>query len=184
VAEGLVQLDSIVCDCKTGVSGAGKKPAAGFHYPARYENMNAYRLTGHQHVCEIERELSGLAGTPVKVTFTPQVVPTCRGILSTLYGRLKERRAREEVVEVYRRFHARNRFVRVFARDAAVGTVHVRGTNYCNLVVDVDERTGMLRVISHIDNLMKGQAGNALQNMNLLFGLPETTGLDRPYRYP
>lgn len=184
IAADLVETSGIICDCKTGVSGAGKKPAAGFHYPARYENMNAYRLAGHQHVCEIERELSRLAGTSVKVTFTPQVVPMCRGILSTLYARLKKELRREDAVEVYREFHRDNIFVRVLERDAAVGTVHVRGTNYCNLVVDVDERTGMLRVVSHIDNLMKGQAGNALQNMNLLFGLPEQMGLDHPHRYP
>ncbi|MBN1269281.1 MAG: N-acetyl-gamma-glutamyl-phosphate reductase [Kiritimatiellae bacterium] len=180
----LIDLASIICDCKTGVSGAGKKPAPVFHYPARYDQMNAYRLTGHQHVCEVERELGLLAGTDIKITFTPQVVPTCRGIMSCLYGTLAAGMTIEKVIEAYREFHKENTFVRIFDRSAAIGTVHVRGTNYCNLTVDVDARTNRLRVVSHIDNLVKGQAGNALQNMNLLFGLPETAGLDRPGQYP
>jgi N-acetyl-gamma-glutamyl-phosphate reductase len=183
-AERLVEPDGVICDCKTGVSGAGKKPAPAFHYPARYDNMNAYRLTGHQHVCEVEREMSLLAGREVRLTFTTQVVPVCRGILSSLYGTAVEGLTREKLVEAFRAFHADNAFVLVHDRDAAVGTIHVRGTNRCRLVVDLDERTGRVRVISHIDNLMKGQAGNALQNMNLLFGLPETAGLDRPPMYP
>lgn len=180
----LVRLDSLICDCKTGVSGAGKKANPVFHYPARYENMNAYKLAGHQHVMEIERELSGLAGEPVAVTFTAQVVPMCRGIMSCLYGTLADDVTPDRVLETYKAFHGPNAFVRIYDRSAAVGTIHVRGTNYCNLIVDVDTRTRRLRVISHIDNLMKGQAGNALQNMNLIFGLPETAGLDRPGSYP
>jgi N-acetyl-gamma-glutamyl-phosphate reductase len=180
----LVSLDSIICDCKTGVSGAGKKPHATFHYPARYDHMNAYKLAGHQHVCEIERELGILAGEDLAITFTSQVVPQCRGIMSTLYGTLKEDISEAEVLEVYQDFYADDPFVRVFDSVAAVGSMHVRGTNYCNLVVSVDERTRRLRIVSYIDNLVKGQAGSALQNMNLLFGLEETTGLDRPGMYP
>ena len=184
VKQGLVGASSIICDCKTGVSGAGKKPSASFHYPARYDHMNAYKLAGHQHVCEIERELSLLSGQPVAVTFTAQVVPVCRGIMSSLYGELTRGITPAEVVALYREFYKNDAFVRIYDRSAAVGSSHVRGTNYCNLIVDADPRTNKLRVISHIDNLMKGQAGSALQNMNLLFGLPETMGLDRAGRYP
>lgn len=184
VKHKLVQLDSLICDCKTGVSGAGKKANPVFHYPARYENMNAYKLAGHQHVMEIERELAALAQQPVNVTFTAQVVPMCRGIMSCLYGALAQGVSAEQVMQTYKEFHGKNVFVRIYDRNAAIGTIHVRGTNYCDLIVDVDERTRRLRVISHIDNLMKGQAGNALQNMNLIFGLPETAGLDRPGQYP
>lgn len=180
----LIETDSIICDCKTGVSGAGKKPAASFHYPARYDNINAYKLSGHQHVMEVERELGRLAGEKIALTFTTQVVPICRGILSSLYATLKPGIKTEQVADAYRVFHKENTFVRLFDRQATVGTVHVRGTNYCNLIVDVDERSKRLRVISHIDNLVKGQAGNALQNMNILFGLPETEGLDQPGFYP
>lgn len=184
VASNMVRLDGIICDCKTGISGAGKKPSAGFHYPARYDHMNAYKLAGHQHVCEIERELGLLAGEPVRVTFTAQVVPICRGIMSCLYARLRDGASPAKLKDCYGDFYRDEPFVRVLDRDAVVGSMHVRGTNYCNLVVDVDERTQMLRVVSYIDNLMKGQAGSALQNMNLLFGCLETAGLDQPGRYP
>lgn len=184
VSAGMIDLDSIICDCKTGVSGAGKKPGEAFHYPARHDNMNAYKLSGHQHVCEIERELGLLAQKDLKVTFTTQIVPVCRGILSSLYANLSSLTSAEEVLEIYRDFNKNNGFVRIYDSNSTVGTVHVRGTNYCNIIVDVDSRTNRLRVFSHIDNLVKGQAGNALQNMNLLFGLPENTGLDRPSQYP
>jgi len=180
----LVEPYSIICDCKTGVSGAGKKVNATYHYPARYEQMNAYKLSGHQHVCEVERELGLLAGTDVKVTFTAQVVPVCRGILSTLYGSLTRPATEADLVALYRDFFKDSPFVRVYGSTAGIGTLNVRGTNYCNLVVSVDARVNRLRIVSHIDNLMKGQAGSALQNMNLMFGLPETAGLNRPGIYP
>lgn len=175
---------SVICDCKTGVSGAGKKVNAAYHYPARYEQMNAYKLAGHQHVCEVERELSLQAGTEVKITFTAQVVPVCRGILSTLYGNLTKPATEAQLVELYREFFKDSPFVRIYGSKASIGTLNVRGTNFCNLVVSVDERVNRLRIVAHIDNLMKGQAGSALQNMNLMFGLPETAGLNRPGFYP
>ena len=184
VASKIVNPRGIVCDCKTGVSGAGKKAAAVFHYPARYDQMNAYRLAGHQHVCEIERELWLQAGKDVTVTFTAQVVPAVRGILSTLYAELTKETTEEEVLNLYRDFYRDSPFVRIYPSSAAIGTMQVRGSNFCNLVVSVDSRNGKLRVVSHIDNLMKGQAGSALQNMNLICGLPETAGLTNPGRYP
>jgi len=180
----LVDFASIICDCKSAVSGAGKKPNASFHYPARYDNMNAYRLSGHQHVVEVEREMSRVAGETIKVTFTTQVVPACRGILSSLYGTLRPGVTLANVMEAYREFHKDNSFVRIYDSKANIGTASVRGSNFCNLMVDVDARTNRLRVISHIDNLMKGQAGSACQNMNVVFGFPENTGLDRPGQYP
>jgi N-acetyl-gamma-glutamyl-phosphate reductase len=184
VKNGLVTLDSLICDCKTAVSGAGKKPSPTFHYPARYDNMNAYKLAGHQHVCEIERELGLAAGADVRVTFTAQVVPMCRGIMSTLYGTLTRSVTEQDVLAIYRDFYRNDLFVRVFGSNAGIGTCHVRGTNYCNLMVSVDARCNRLRIVSHIDNLVKGQAGSACQNMNLLFGLAENAGLDRPGMYP
>ncbi len=184
VKNRLISGEGIICDCKTGVSGAGRKAKETFHYPARYDNMNAYRLSGHQHVCEIERELGILAGDSVQITFTAQVVPLCRGIMSTVYGRLRGNTSSEDAFEAYAEFYAGEPFVRVCDAASQVGTVHVRGTNFCNLVISVDNRTRQLRVVSYIDNLVKGQAGNALQNMNILFGLPETTGLDNPGMYP
>jgi len=126
----LVALDSLICDCKTAVSGAGKKPSPTFHYPARYDQMNAYKLAGHQHVMEVERELGRIAETPVMVTFTAQVVPACRGIMSCLYGTLVDGISSAQVAEAYREFHQGNAFVRIYDRSAAIGTVHVRCTIY------------------------------------------------------
>ena len=180
----LVDPLSVICDCKSGVSGAGKKPKQTFHYPERCENINAYRLSGHQHVCEVERELGIQYGGDVRLTFTAQVLPISRGILSTLYARLVREASEEEVLDVYRAFYSGEPFVKVCPSTAAVGTLSVRCTNRCALTVSVDSRTGILRIVSHIDNLMKGQAGQALQNMNVMFGLPETMGLDRPGMYP
>ncbi|MFH0911155.1 MAG: N-acetyl-gamma-glutamyl-phosphate reductase [Planctomycetota bacterium] len=184
VKHKLVEPGALVCDCKTGVSGAGKTPRPGFHYPERYDNTSAYKLLGHQHVMEIERELSRLAGETRIVAFTPQVVPMARGILSTLYGRLAKGATQERALEAYHDFYAKERFVRVFDQKTALGTSDVRETNFTNLQVACDERTGAFRVVSHIDNLVKGQAGNALQNMNLLFGLDESLGLDQPGCHP
>lgn len=175
---------SVICDCKTGVSGAGKKLAATFHYPARYENMNAYKLAGHQHVCEVERELSLQYGQEVRLTFTAHVVPMCRGIMSTLYAQMNTAHPEAEVVELYQDFYKDSPFVRVYGSKAAIGTNCVQRTNFCNLVVSVDERVNRLRVVSYIDNLMKGQAGSAVQNINLMSGLPETEGLMRSGLYP
>jgi len=180
----LIDVKSIICDCKTGVSGAGKKAAPVFHYPARYEQMNAYKLAGHQHMIEIEQELGELAGEAVPVTMTTQVVPVCRGILSSLYANLSDTMSAEQAFDAYQTFYADKPFVRVFDNQAAIGTMQVAGSNCCNLIIDVDERNNRLRVISHIDNLLKGQAGNALQSMNLLFGFEETLGLNVPGRYP
>lgn len=183
VAAGIIDTKSIICDCKTGVSGAGKKPNPAFHYPNRYDNMNAYRLSGHQHMVEIEQELGLLGDEEVRITFTAQVVPVCRGIMSCLYANLEDHKA-GEVLDIYREFNKDNPFVRVQDAKTPASIADVRGTNYCNLTVDVDERNNRLRVISHIDNLMKGQAGNALQNMNLMFGLDSGTGLAFAGQYP
>ncbi len=180
----IVDPESIICDAKTGVSGAGKKPNAVFHYPARYDAMNAYRISGHQHVYEIERELGLVAGQEIRLTFTPHVVPLCRGILTTIYAQLKPGKTLKDVEDAYGAFYQNERFVRVFGPEKAQLTTHVRGSNFCNLSLNVDERTGKLIVVSLIDNLVKGQAGSAVQNMNIMFGLDEGQGLLHPGIYP
>lgn len=184
VKEALIEPESIICDAKTGVSGAGKKPNPLFHYPARYDSMNAYKIASHQHVYEIEKELSTLMKKEVKITFTPHVVPMCRGILSTIYAEPKSKINIKEIIEVYRDFYKTERFVRVFEPGTVLQTAHVRGTNFCNISPHLDERTGKIIVISVIDNLVKGQAGNAVQNMNIMFGLDESLGLNTPGIYP
>ena len=180
----LIDPGTIICDAKTGVSGAGKNPNATFHYPARYDAMNAYRISGHQHVYEIERELSLVAGEKVKITFTPHVVPLCRGILTTIYAQLQEGQTLANVKNAYGSFYEDEKFVRVFGPAKAQLSTHVRGSNFCNLSLNIDERTGKLIVVSLIDNLVKGQAGSAVQNMNIMFSLNETEGLLHPGIYP
>lgn len=175
---------SVICDCKTGVSGAGKKVSATFHYPARYENMNAYKLAGHQHVCEVERELSLQYGETVMLTFTAHVLPICRGIMSTLYAQMDKSMTEEQAIDLYRDFYRDSPFVRVYGSKAPIGTHCVSRTNFCDLVISVDPRVNRLRVVSYIDNLMKGQAGSALQNINLMTGHPETMGLMFSGMYP
>lgn len=181
---GLAEVEGLICDCKSGISGAGKKPSPSFHYPERYDNMNAYRLTGHQHVMEVERELTTLAGKEIRLTFTPQVVPMCRGIMSCLYGRLAQGVTQEKALDAYRQMYQGEPFVLVKNFKEAASTADVRGGNRCLITVACDERTGVFRVISHIDNLVKGQAGSALQNLNVMCGFPETMGLDLPGAHP
>ncbi len=180
--EGLIETENIICDCKTGISGAGKKPKPGFHYPEAYDNTYAYRLTGHQHVMEVERELSQLAASDIQITFTPQVIPMARGIMACLYGSLPQGMTQKKVLSAYKDYYAQDPFVRV--SDSPSSTGHVRGSNFVNLTVCCDERTGVLRIISHIDNLVKGQAGSALQNLNIMFGLDEMAGLNFPGAHP
>lgn len=184
VKSGLIVPESIICDAKTGVSGGGKKPTTGFHYPARYDAINAYKISGHQHVYEIERELGLLADREIRITFTPHVVPLCRGILSTIYARLEEGQNIKTLEKAYRAFYENDVFVRVFGPEKPQISTNVRGSNFCNLSINVDERTGKLIVVSLIDNLVKGQAGSAVQNMNIMFGLDETEGLLHPGIYP
>jgi len=185
VKANLVDTATLIADAKTGISGAGIKPKPTFHYPLRYENMNAYKIANHQHNIEIERELSLLHGSTLQVTFTPQVVPLCRGILSTLYGRLNNpAMGADELYDVYASFYKDSPYVRVEKMGTPVSNNDVRGSNQCVISVNCDTRTGQIIIVSHIDNLMKGQAGSALQNMNIMFGLDENLGLTRPPYYP
>lgn len=184
VKAGIVDTDTLIFDAKTGVSGAGKKPNAIFHYPHRYDEMNAYRVCKHQHVMEVERELGLLAGQEITVTFNTQVIPVVRGIMTSIYARVDEGVTYEKILDAYRDFYDSEPFVTIIDENGAAGNRHVRGTNRCVLWINLDRRTGTMLVMSHIDNLMKGQAGSAVQNMNILFGLDETGGLKTPGMYP
>jgi N-acetyl-gamma-glutamyl-phosphate reductase len=181
---GLVEREGMVFDGKSGVSGAGKTPSPLFHFPARHESMNAYRVTGHQHVYEIERELSAVSGGDVTITFTPHVVPLSRGIIATIYADLLPEVNKERVKDSYQALYADEPFIRLFSQGELISTTDVRGSNFCNISLNTDPRTGKLIVISVIDNLVKGQAGNALQNMNIMMGIEETAGLMHPGNFP
>jgi N-acetyl-gamma-glutamyl-phosphate reductase len=184
VKAGIIDVSRVIADSKTGASGAGKKPSPTLHFPARYENMNAYKVLKHQHRFEVETELSRLAGKPVQVVLTTQLVPLSRGIMSTLYGQLDAGMDAKKVYDIYQAAYGKEKFIRLMPLGEASSNAAVRGSNFCDVSVHVEDRTGTLLVVSHIDNLMKGQAGSALQNLNVACGLEETAGLMFPGQFP
>ena len=173
----LIEPDSLVVDSKSGTSGAGKTPSVMLHYPECTENFRAYKAANHQHAPEMEQELGRLAGGDFTFTFVPHLVPMIRGILSTMYLRLKGEFTEEGLREIYREFYKGKRFVRLLPPGALPETRNVYGSNFCDIALKWDPRTNRLIVFSAIDNLVKGAAGQAVQNMNLLLGLPEDEGL-------
>jgi N-acetyl-gamma-glutamyl-phosphate reductase len=175
---------SIIVDGKTGVSGAGKKAVPAHHFPERAENVSPYRVAAHQHGVEAAEALSRHAGVSVGLTFVPHVVPTSRGILCTCYAQISAPAFAERLHDLYATTYAHEPFVRVLPSGAAATPKSVHGSNLCDLSLFVDEEQDRLIVISAIDNLLKGQAGNALQNINLMLGLEETCGLERVPLYP
>ncbi len=172
----LIDPRTIVIDSKSGTSGAGRAAQVATLYCEVTDGFKAYKVGCHRHTPEIEQELSGLAGEPVTVSFTPHLVPMSRGILSTIYARLEENPG--DCTALCRDFYRDERFVRVCAAGVFPTTQHVRGSNYCDIGVHFDPRTGRVVVVVAIDNLVKGAAGQAVQNANILFGLAEDTGLD------
>jgi N-acetyl-gamma-glutamyl-phosphate reductase len=188
VKEGLIYADIIV-DSKSGVSGAGRTLALTSHYSEVNEDICAYSLEGHRHLPEIEQELTAVDSSfSPSLTFVPHLVPMTRGILSTCYARLKDgkllkdAKAKEKLNQLYREFYKDSPFVQI--TTAPPHTKHVWGTNFCLIYPTVDSRTDRFIVISCLDNLLKGGAGQAVQNMNLMFDLPETTGLEALAIYP
>lgn len=166
-----------IIDAKSGVSGAGRTPRQAFHYPDCTENFKAYRVASHQHTPEIEQELGIIAGRDVLVNFTPHLVPMVRGILSTIYIELQATLTEYDIRELYADFYAECPFVRFMDEGLWPETRYVRGSNYVDIALKKDCRTGRLIIISAIDNLVKGASGQAVQNMNIMLGLPENTGL-------
>jgi N-acetyl-gamma-glutamyl-phosphate reductase len=190
VSHGLLIDDSIVIDAKSGISGAGRSPALPYHFPEANEGLEAYKIGRHRHVPEIEQELSGLAGrqarsaqargAALRVIFTPHLVPMNRGILSTAYCRLRQRMDTASVAALYRDFYKSDRFIRLRDGEPAPNPRHVRGSNFCDLSVVADPRTGWVITVATLDNLVKGAAGQAIQALNLMLGFPEETGLIFP----
>ncbi len=180
----LVEPDGLIADCKSGVSGAGRKASIAILEAEAAENFKAYAVPGHRHLPEIRQGLEQATGRPVSLTFVPHLAPMIRGIHATLYARL---RAPADAAALTARFEARYRdapFVDVLPAESHPETRSVRGANACRLAVHVPQGGETVVVLSVIDNLVKGAAGQAVQNMNLMFGLPETTGLDLPPLVP
>jgi len=182
---GLVDLNRpIMIDSKSGISGAGRSPALNYHFPEVQEGLVAYGLGGHRHIPEMEQELSGIANGTVKLTFTPHLVPMNRGILSTVYLSLHSSVETQALIDLYRDFYKAEPFVRVLDKGISPNPHHIRGSNLCQMGVAVDPRTGVTVLLSAIDNLVKGAAGQAVQNMNLMMGLEETLGLESAGIFP
>lgn len=174
----LVETAGLVIDSKSGTTGAGRKPAQNTHFPDCNEHFSAYKVASHRHTPEIEQTLSKLAGEAVTVTFVPHLLPVNRGILSTIYARLKPGVTLADARAAYEAAYRGERFVRLLPEGQGVNIHHVCGSNYCDIQLYSDPHTGLLIVTSVIDNMVKGAAGQAIQNMNLLFGLDEAAGLD------
>ena len=175
IKNGLVEIEGIIADSKSGVTGAGRKADIALSFAEVNENVKAYKVNSHQHKPEINRILSDAAGKEIDVIFTPHLIPMNRGILSTIYMRLKKNSGASEVVEAYRNFYKGKPFVRVLAEGRLPQTKNVVMSNYCDIVIVVKD--GLLIVVSCIDNLTKGAAGQAVQNMNLMCGFDEREGL-------
>jgi N-acetyl-gamma-glutamyl-phosphate reductase len=182
--EPLVELDSIVIDAKSGVSGAGRsKFGLAYHFSEVNESVAPYGVGGkHRHTPEIEQELSALAGAELRVSFTPHLVPITRGIVATCYARLAEPVEAEELLALYREFFRDEPFVNVC--DGIPASKHAVGSNLLHIGLAVDERTRRVTAVGALDNLGKGMVGQAVQNMNILLGIDETTGLTMPGLWP
>lgn len=176
---GLIDITTIIADSKSGTSGAGRAAQLGSLFCEVHDGFKAYKVGGvHRHTPEIEQELSILAGSDVTITFTPHLLPISRGILSTVYAPLQDGVEEAAIRKLYCDAYAREQFVRVLPESALPTTQYVRGSNYCDLNFFIDRRTGRIIIISAIDNVVKGAAGQAVQNMNLMCGLPESAGLE------
>ena len=176
VHTGIIDNTSIIIDAKSGVSGAGRSANVSSLFCECGESVKAYNIATHRHTPEIEQQLSDAAGARITLSFTPHLVPMSRGILATCYGSLKKDISQSELYDLYRSYYKNENFIRI--TDSLPETRFVKGSNICDIAVRVDERTNRVIAISAIDNLIKGAAGQAVQNMNILFGLYEHTGLD------
>ena len=184
VKEGLLDPDTIIIDAMSGTSGAGRGAKMDSLYCEVNENIKAYGVGTHRHTPEIEEQLSYAAGRPVTISFTPHLVPMNRGILVTAYGSLTKEVTYEEVRAVYDKYYKDEFFVRVLEKDVVPQTRWVEGSNFADVNFKIDPRTRRIVMMGAIDNMVKGAAGQAIQNMNLMFGLPENTGLKQIPVFP
>jgi N-acetyl-gamma-glutamyl-phosphate reductase len=184
VEAGAIDPDDIIIDAKSGVSGAGRDAKQGSLYGEVTEGMHAYGVASHRHAPEIEQGLSEAAGRPIIVNFTPHLAPMSRGILATIYVRLANGGSAGDLSRILADRYAGEPFVRLLAEGQSPATRHVRGANHCLIGVFADRVPGRAIVLSAIDNLVKGASGQAVQNMNLMAGLPETAGLEQQPLFP
>ena len=184
VKEGLIDPKSIIIDAKSGTSGAGRGAKVPNLFCEVNENIKAYGVGTHRHTPEIEEQLGYAAGEEVLINFTPHLVPMQRGILVTAYANLKKEVTYEEVKAVYDKYYKKEQFIRVLENETPPETRWVEGSNYVDVSFKIDERTGRIIMMGALDNLIKGAAGQAVQNMNIIFGLPENEGLQQVPMFP
>ena len=184
VKEGLIDPNTIIVDAKSGTSGAGRGAKTANLFCEVNENMKAYGVATHRHTPEIEEQLGYAAGYPITINFTPHLVPMNRGILATAYASLKEGVTEEQIRAAYDKYYVNEKFVRVLKPGVCPETRWVEGSNYVDVNFKVDPRTHRVIMMGAIDNLVKGAAGQAVQNMNLAFGLDESTGLNLVPMFP
>lgn len=175
--EGIIDMSTLIVDAKSGTSGAGRGAKTPNLFCEVNENMKAYGVATHRHTPEIEEQLGYAAGEEVRINFTPHLVPMNRGILATEYASLKKKVTEDEVREIYQKYYGNEYFIRVLDPGVCPETKWVEGSNYVDINFKIDERTNRVIMMGAIDNLVKGAAGQAVQNMNLMFGLPENEGL-------
>ena len=182
VKEGLLDLNTLIADSKSGISGAGRTLALSNHFCEVNESFKAYKVGVHRHNPEMAAVLSREANQPVNLTFVPHLVPMSRGMLTTIYAMPIAPLKSEDIFQCLAAAYSGHAFIRLCAKERLPDTIHVKGTNFCDIGFKLDEHTHRLILISAIDNLVKGAAGQAVQNMNIMLGLDETTGLSHiPY---
>lgn len=184
LGDRLIDEEAIIIDSKSGVSGAGRSPSLPYHFCEVNEGVRAYKVGEHRHQPEIEHVLTKYSGLRVKVSFTPHLIPMDRGILSTIYVRLKSLHTTAELIELYRGFYSDSPFVRIYQEGSFPSTSNVRGSNFADIGIRVDASGTSAVIICAIDNLVKGASGQAVQNMNLMLGFPENTAIDMPPVFP
>ena len=182
--EGAIDTGRIIIDSKSGVSGAGRGGSLSTLYTEISEGLHAYKVGSHRHGPEIEEKLSEAAGEPIGVTFTPHLIPINRGILTTIYTETRKRYTTDDVLEIFSNYYGKEPFVRLLGEGVFPDTAWVRGSNFVDIGIFSSPNAGRLIIITAIDNLVKGAAGQAIQNMNLLLGLDETAGLTAPPIFP
>ena len=182
--EGVIDSNSIIIDAKSGTSGAGRGAKVNNLYCEVNENIKAYGVAGHRHTPEIEEQLMLQAGREIRINFTPHLVPMNRGILVTAYANLNKEISYDEIKGIYDRYYKEETFVRVLDKDVTPETRWVKGSNYVDVNFKIDSRTKRIIMMGAMDNLVKGAAGQAIQNMNLMFGLNETEGLMQIPMFP
>ncbi len=184
VKKGVIDLETIIVDSKSGVSGAGRSPSLAHQFCEVNEGLMAYKIGTHRHTPEIEQELGALAGRAVTLSFTPHLIPMNRGILCTIYAALNTAMDSAQLHGMYEEFFRNEPFVRVLPVGVFPNVRNVRGSNFCDIGVYADQRTGRAVVVTAIDNLVKGASGQAIQNMNLMLGWDETEGLKLAGLFP